>query len=218
MKFIGITGGVGAGKTEILSYLREKPNSKVLLADEIAHKLMVPGTKCYNQIAECFVEEDIFEEQIFDGVMNEVEFTLILENPPFDRKKLAEVIFSDPKKREEINKIIHPAVKEYVKKQYYMELEKGELDLLVLEAALLIEEDYDEICDEIWYIYTSEETRSKRLMESRGYSKEKVKQIFKSQLSEKEFREGTQVTIDNNGYLVETYNQIEKALRRNSNE
>ena len=206
MRFIGITGGVGAGKSAILSYLAQKPRTKVMLADEIAHELMKPGTDCYHKIVERFAREDILGEQVFEGY------------PPFDKGKLAKVIFSDAKKREAMNAIVHPAVKEYVKEKYALELEKGQLDLLVLEAALLIEEEYDEICDELWYIYTSEENRRKRLTESRGYSQEKISQIFNSQLSETEFREGTQVTIDNNGDLEETYNQIEKALRRNANE
>ena len=60
MRFIGITGGVGAGKSAILSYLKEKPNTKVLLADEIAHELMMPGTECYEKIVARFAGEDIF--------------------------------------------------------------------------------------------------------------------------------------------------------------
>lgn len=201
MRFIGITGGVGAGKSAILSYLAEKPKTKVMLADEIAHDLMEPGTDCYNQIVERFAGEDI-----------------LAENGSFDRGKLAQVIFGNPAKREAMNAIVHPAVKEFVRQQYAFEVEKGELELLVLEAALLIEEDYGEICDELWYIYTSEANRRKRLKESRGYSDEKIDNIFKSQLSENEFRESTQVTIDNNGDLQETYQQIEKALRRKADE
>ena len=206
MRFIGITGGVGAGKSAILSYLAEKPNTRVMLADEIAHDLMEPGTDCYNQIVEEFQGLDILMET--DGN----------EPAPFDRIKLAQVIFSDANRREQMNGIVHPAVKEYVRQQYALELEKNELECLVLEAALLIEEEYDEICDELWYIYTSEENRRRRLKESRGYSDEKIDHIFKSQLSEEEFRASTQVTIDNNGDLEDTMKQIEKALRRKANE
>lgn len=198
MFFIGITGGVGAGKSAILSYLAQKPATKVLLADEIAHELMEPGTECYRKIVERFVGEDIFSAS-GDGA--------------FDRGKLAQIIFSDPVKREAMNGIVHPAVKEYVREVYQREKEAGELQLLILEAALLIEEKYDEICDELWYIYTSEKNRRKRLAESRGYSQAKIDAIFKSQLSEKEFREFTQITIDNNGDLGETYRQIEDALK-----
>lgn len=211
MKFIGITGGVGAGKSAILSYLAQKTNTKVMLADEIAHELMEPGTDCYRQIVETFAGEDIFAGQ------SESNSCLISDNEEhrsFDRKKLAQVIFSNAKKREQMNAIVHPAVKAYVREQYDKECQIGQTKLLILEAALLIEEKYDEICDELWYIYTSEENRRKRLVASRGYSQEKIDNIFKSQLSEEEFRKFTQVTIDNNGDLSETYRQIENALRR----
>lgn len=207
MRFIGITGGVGAGKSAILAYLAEKPNTKVLLADEIAHDLMEPGTDCYRRIVERFAGEDIFCASVATA-----------ENRPFHRGKLATVIFSNDKKRKDMNAIVHPAVKDYVQCVFQHEKKKGELELLILEAALLIEEDYGAICDELWYIYTSEENRRARLKESRGYSDEKIDNIFKSQLSEAQFRAGTQVTIDNNGDLEETFRQIENALRREANE
>ena len=217
MRFIGITGGVGAGKSAILSYLAEKSKTKVLLADEIAHELMEPGTDCYKKIVETFAGEDIFVDSAPKTFAGEGEVTDTVcaeqgEPPSFHRSKLAQVIFSDDKKREQMNAIVHPAVKDYVQKVYEEEAKEGQLDLLVLEAALLIEEKYDEICDELWYIYTNEANRRARLKASRGYSDEKIDQIFASQLSEAEFRAATKVTIDNNGDLEKTYRQIEAAL------
>ncbi len=201
MKFIGITGGVGAGKSKILDYLAGKPNVRVMLADEIAHDLMEPGTDCYESLRERFEREDIYCE---DG--------------HFDRIKLAAVIFSDEVKREQLNAIVHPAVKEYVKQQLLEERTQGQLQLLVLEAALLIEEHYDEICDELWYINTSRENRRVRLKESRGYSDAKVDQIFASQLSEEEYERHCKVVIDNNGLPEQTFAQIDEALRREAYE
>ena len=78
MKFIGITGGVGAGKSAVLAYLKERDGVRVMLADEIAHDLMNPGTSCYEEIKKQFAGEDVFCE---DGRL--------------DRGKLAAVIFSD---------------------------------------------------------------------------------------------------------------------------
>ena len=142
--------------------------------------------------------------------------------PAFDRGKLAQVIFSNEEKRERLNTIVHPAVKKYVKEQFQLERERGTIQVLVLEAALLIEEHYDEICDELWYIYTSEENRRARLKASRGYSDEKIDQIFKSQLSEEAFREAACEVIDNNGDREDTFRQIdialENALRRKTHE
>lgn len=195
MKFIGITGGVGAGKSEILSYLAKRPRTRVMLADEIAHDLMEPGTDCYDEICTAFSGEDIF-----------------LPEGGFDRKKMAVVIFSDEKKRELMNGIVHPAVKKYVIAEAEKERQRGEISLLVLEAALLIEEHYDAICDELWYIYTREDIREKRLIASRGYSPEKVHQIFASQLAEEVYRSHCKVVIDNNGTVEETYRQMDLAL------
>lgn len=195
MKFIGITGGVGAGKSEILSYLGKKTGVRVMLADEIAHELMEVGTDCYKCLRQTFNDEDIWNS---DG--------------SFNREKLAKVIFSDKLKRDIMNSIVHPAVKEYVIRQQEYEKERGELSLLVLEAALLIEEHYDKICDELWYIYTSEENRRDRLKASRGYSDEKIDNIFKSQLSEEEYRKYCAVVIDNNGSVEAAFEQIDKAL------
>ncbi len=195
MRFIGITGGVGAGKSEILSYLGKKNGVRVMLADEIAHELMEAGTDCYKSLRQTFNDEDIWNS---DG--------------SFNREKLAKVIFSDKIKRDIMNSIVHPAVKEYVIRQQEYEKERGELSLLVLEAALLIEEHYDKICDELWYIYTSEENRRDRLKASRGYSDEKIDNIFKSQLSEEEYRKYCAVVIDNNGSVEAAFEQIDKAL------
>lgn len=197
MKFIGITGGVGAGKSEILSFLEKRQGTRVMLADDIAHELMEPETECYRKLKERFGDEDIYTK---DG--------------HFDRERLAAVIFSDAEKREALNAIVHPAVRTYIQKEAEKERENGELEYLVLEAALLIEEHYDEICDELWYIKAEEEIRRKRLKAARGYSDEKTDRIMESQLSDGEYEKHCKVVIDNNGRLDETLAQIDKALRR----
>ncbi|MDY5774332.1 MAG: dephospho-CoA kinase [Lachnospiraceae bacterium] len=195
MKFIGITGGVGAGKSAILEYIAANYNAKVMLADEIAHDLMMPGTKCYDTIKAEFAGEQIF---LADGNI--------------DRPRMAQVIFNDAGKRERMNGIVHPAVKDYILEIYREEQEKGELEYLILEAALLIEEHYDEICDELWYIYTSEENRRQRLKENRGYSDEKIDTIFKSQLTEEVYRKYCKVVIDNNHEPEAAFLQIRQQL------
>ena len=197
MKFVGITGGVGAGKTEILKFLAEQEKIEVMLADEIAHELMEPDGACYEKLKELFAGDAVF------GADGKIE-----------RNRMAEVIFSDAAKREKLNDIVHPAVKTYVMERVKKEREKKELRVLVLEAALLIEEEYDSICDELWYIYTTEENREKRLMQNRGYSKEKVAQIFKSQLTEETYRKYCRVVIDNNGTKEDAVRQVAELLKR----
>lgn len=195
MKFIGITGGVGAGKSAILDFIREHYRAKVVLADDLAKKLMEPGTACHKKLLAAFGGNGVFDE---DGVM--------------DREKMAALLFTKPEKRQEMNAIVHPAVKEEILRQVAAEREKGELSWFFLEAALLIEEHYDAICDELWYIYTSEEKRRQRLEQNRGYSPERIERMMASQLPEQVFFEHCAVVIDNNGTPEEAIRQVTEIL------
>ena len=208
MRFIGITGGVGAGKSEVLRFLAGRQHTRVMLADEIAHRLMEPKGRAYDKLCEEFAGEDIFEASV-DAAES---------RPYFDREKLARFIFEDDAGRERLNGIVHPAVKGYVREQALFERERGELTLLVLEAALLIEEKYDEICDELWYIDTDEKVRRSRLKASRGYSDARIDQIFASQMKAEAYRSACRIVIDNNGEWESTREQIERALRREADE
>ena len=190
MMTIGITGGVGAGKSQILSYIEERYNSKVIRADEVAHLLEEPGHECYDRIV-ALLGSDVLQE---DGAI--------------DKKKMVAVIFNDKEKLSGINAIIHPEVKKYIIEQIQTEKKAEVIDFLFIEAALLIEEHYDEIVDEMWYIHTDIEIRSKRLAQSRQYSAERIANIMRGQLSEEEFRKHCSVVIINNGDLEETYKQI----------
>ncbi len=195
MKFIGITGGVGAGKSTILAYLRKNYRVRTLVADEAAHEIMEPGYDCYVRLQKEFAQEKIW-----------------LHNGRFNRQRLAEIIFADEEKRERLNSIVHPAVKEYILKEVEKERRSGSTDYVVLEAALLIEDGYDKICDELWYVYVTEENRRKRLIENRGYSDEKIEKMFAAQLSEGEYRRHCQVIIDNNGPVSQVYLQLAQLL------
>ena len=194
MKFIGLTGGVGAGKTTVLKAMKQMYRVRILIADEIAHEQMEPGTMCYKKLQEAFGGCDIWRD---DGSI--------------DRPKLAQVLFSDGEKRRRLNGIVHPAVKDYILDEVERERQKGDHDYVILEAALLIEDHYDVLCDEMWYVYASPQTRKKRLMADRGYSEQKVEQIFASQLSDEPYRKYCQVVIDNDRdgqYVLQQIKQL----------
>ena len=193
MKVFGITGGVGAGKSEVLTYLGQNYDATVIQADEAGYLVMLPGGECYGEIVKLFGRQ------------------ITTETGELDRKRIAEIVFQDEEKLKALNAIVHPAVKRYIKKAIAA-AEKAGTEYVFVEAALLIEEKYDEICDELWYIYTREEIREARLMESRGYSREKVQQIFSSQLKEAEYRKHCSVVIDNNEGLEEMHRQIDAAV------
>ncbi|MDD3277893.1 MAG: dephospho-CoA kinase [Lachnospiraceae bacterium] len=193
MKIIGITGGVGSGKTEVLEYLARNYECTVIQADEAAHLLMKPGKACYPKVVALLGPGFVDEE----GELN--------------RPKVSSVVFRDPGLREKINGIVHPAVKEYITKQIKNEEKEG-TPYFFIEAALLIEDKYDEICDELWYIYADEQVRRERLMESREYTAHKIDEIIASQLSEDEFEEHCNFTIDNSGELEEMIRQIDQRM------
>ena len=84
---------------------------------------------------------------------------------------------------------------------------------MVVEAALLLEDHYDAFCDKVWYIHTDREIRIERLMNSRGYTREKAGNIIARQATEEFFREHADYIIQNNGDLDETWRQIEEGIR-----
>ena len=120
-----------------------------------------------------------------------------------DRELIAKIVFENKEMLAKMNGIVHPAVKEYIKKAIKRE-EENETNIFIVEAALLIEDKYDEICDELWYIYADEETRMERLKQNRGYSEEKCRSIFRNQLSEEEFSDHCDFEIDNSDDFEKT--------------
>ena len=195
MKIIGITGGVGSGKSRVLSYIEETYPCTICQADHVAWELQKPGVSGYVQIVEYFGKKVLNEDQTLN------------------RKALGEIVFSNEKELHRLNEIMHPAVKTRICELITEHKQRG-TKLFVLEAALLIEEHYDEICDELWYIYTDEQNRRERLKISRGYSDEKIDSMMKTQLSEEMFRKKCKVVIDNSRDFEYTCVQIQEAIKK----
>lgn len=194
MKVIGITGGVGCGKSTVLAMLKELCKAYMVMADEVAKELMQPDAAGFSQVVDFFGAE------------------ILNQDGEIDRPKLARIIFDSPNKRMVLNSIIHPLVKKTIMETITHLRIEGTVDYVFVEAALLIEEHYEVICDELWYVYAPVEMRRKRLKESRGYSDEKIKRMLKSQLSEMQFREKCSVVIDNGKGLDFTRAQLVKLL------
>lgn len=194
MRLIGITGGVGAGKTTILEYIRAHYLCRIYLADEVAHAVKEPGQPCYEALV-ALLGREILEE---DGRIH--------------KGRMAERIFRDESLLEQVNAIVHPAVQNFLLEKIKEARQEGRAELFFIEAALLIECGYGDIVDEMWYIHAGEDVRRKRLGESRGYSPEKTEQIIQSQLTEQQFRAGSDFVIDNSGTPEESYRQIRRRL------
>ena len=124
MKVIGITGGVGAGKSEVLAFLSKHYNCRVIMADRVAHQLEEPGGRCYEPLL-ALLGSDVLT---LDGRI--------------DRQKMAARIFGDSLMLQQVNAIVHPAVKEYLLEQIAQERAAKKFAYLFIEAALLLEEGY----------------------------------------------------------------------------
>ena len=191
MKIIGITGGVGAGKSTVLDYLREQFHAYVIQADQVGHQVMEPGEICYSQVIALFGEH------------------ILKKDKTIDRKVVSDVVFGNEEKLKKLNGIIHPAVRQSVLEEIQLQKEK-KTAIVVVEAALLLEEHYEKFCDKVWYVHTDREIRINRLMENRGYSREKSESIISSQAPDEYFAKHADYIIRNNG---DTWLQVEEGIR-----
>ena len=189
MRFIGITGGIGAGKSEIIKYIEKHYKCRVYLADDVAKKVREKGTDCYEKLLDLLGEE----------ALN-------------DSRKMAAMLFENDELLEKVNSIIHPAVNDYLLSELDDAKKRGDCDYFLVEAALLIECGYKKLVDEMWYVYADENTRIERLMNARGYTKEKALSIIDNQLSDEEFRKGSDFIIDNSGSLEDSYKAVREKL------
>lgn len=195
MKVIGITGGVGCGKSFIMEQLQERYQAGIILTDLVAHDLMEPGGVSYQEIVVCFGTK-ILEP---DGKIN--------------RQALGSIVFQDKEALLKLNSITHPNVKKEVIRRIEEMKRAKEVSIIMVEAALLIEEHYDEICDELWFIDASDEVRIKRLMEKRGYTKEKCLSIMSNQLQRERFLEHCGRVIYNDKTKEDAVAQLDAIMK-----
>jgi dephospho-CoA kinase len=191
---IGITGGIGAGKSTVLGYIKEHYNCRIIFSDDVGNEIKKKGYPAYDALVELLGEEVLGE----DGEI--------------DRAKMASAIFNNKNKLKNVNNILHPAVNTFIINIIESEKKACKLDFVFVEAALLIENGYDKIADELWYVYASEDVRRKRLKASRGYSEEKITDIFEKQLDDATFRKYCSFVIDNSADLEEAARQIDEKL------
>ena len=218
---IGVTGGVGAGKSSVLKILEEQFNAKIIMADDVAKELMEPGGASYEAVVKAFGDEILVKDEDAScddnkNAADEVNTSLKPDKRerPIDRKKLAQIIFNDDEKLALVNSLTHPKVKEEILsriKRFYHEDKNA---LIVVEAALLIEAGYEDILDSLWIVTVDPEVRIERLMRDRGYTREKCLSIMDNQLSDEEFKAHGDVFIDNSYTRENTAKQVAEAIQK----
>lgn len=196
MKVIGITGGIGSGKSLVANILREKHGAYIINTDRIAKEQMEVGGVSYQGVIE-FFGKDILSE---DGSIH--------------RGRLAEIVFHDKEKLLKLNELTHPLVLKAVKEEIHSMESKGDVPFFAIETALMIESGYDSACDEVWYVYAQEAHRRKWLMKERNYSEERIASVFESQSKAEDFRRKFPMVIENTGDINLLEQQVEQLLNR----
>lgn len=191
MMVLGLTGGVGAGKSRILELFSKDYGAQVIQADLVARKLEDPG------------------QPGLTGLVSLFGTGILQKDGTLDRKGFAERIFGNPEALKRVNALIHPLTWNEIKRQ----IRESSADLIVVEAALF-DERSREVCQYLLYVDTQDEIRIQRLMENRGYSRGKCLDIMKNQADRSRFLELADFVIDNSGSLEGSRQQIRQILKK----
>jgi dephospho-CoA kinase len=189
---IGLTGGIASGKSTVSNMIK-KMGIRVVDADQIAREVVEVGKPAYDQIVKAFGS----------GILQ--------ADRSINREKLGGLIFSDQTKREQLNQIVHPAVRKEMINQVEDEKHR-QSKAVVLDIPLLFESKLTYMVDQTILVYVDEQTQLKRLMERNGYSEEEATMRIQSQLPLKEKRELADKIIDNNGSINQTEEQLHQII------
>ncbi|SHO49809.1 dephospho-CoA kinase [Anaerocolumna xylanovorans DSM 12503] len=194
VKVIGLTGGIGSGKSEAARILVEAYGALLLNTDRIAHDFMEKGGISYELIVEYFGK----------GILD--------AEGKIDRGKLGREVYQNPAKLKVLNSFTHPPVMEYVRNKIKEAKEGGSYPFICVETALPREAALDDFCDEIWYVNAEKEVRKERLQNSRNFNSDKFEQVLKNQFSEEEYKKISTHILTNNDTLENLKDQIDKLL------
>ena len=187
MIVIGLTGGIGTGKSEVARIL-EEIGAYIIDADRLGHSAYLPHSEIWEEVV----------KEFGDGVL--------LPDEEIDRKKLGSFVFNDPVQLAKLNEIMHPRMGQMVANI----IEGLDAEVVVVEAALLLEAGWDALVDEVWCTGASEDVVIDRLKARNGLDKEEAQKRINAQMSVDERKSRSQVMIENNGDLAQLTTVIEQ--------
>lgn len=191
---IGLTGSIATGKSTVASMFMDL-GIPVIDADRIAREVVEPGEEAYKKVVETFGEE------------------ILLEDRSLNRPKLGRIVFSDEEKRNQLNSIVHPAIRKRMLEKRDAYLKKGER-CVVLDIPLLFESKLEHFVDKIIVVYVDENVQLKRLLERNQLTKEEALQRIRSQMPVKDKLELADAAIDNNGTIEHSFKQLKEILQK----
>ncbi len=194
MRTIGLTGGIGSGKSAVSDILRDL-GAFVIDADVVAHEVYRPGSDGWREVVEAFGSE------------------IAAPSGDIDRGKLAAIVFGDAAQLERLNRIVHPRTRDLVAARLGQAEKSGET-AAVVEAAILFEAGWEDMFDEVWVVTAPSEIAVRRVAESRGTDAESVRSRMRAQMSNKDRLSRADAAIDNSRSLDDLKARVTKAWDR----
>ena len=200
MLTIGLTGGIGSGKSTVSKFLAEL-GAPIIDADKVGHAIYQPDGPAYQDMIDAFGRG------------------ILAPDGAIDRKKLGPIVFADPAALKRLNSIVHPKMFAQMREMVAAMRARGERKPIVIEAAILIEANWQTLFDEIWLVIASKERVIERVERDRGMKPEQTEARIRAQLSDDERRRHAALVVTNDGTLEELRAQVETlwqgAMRRN---
>jgi dephospho-CoA kinase len=194
MLVIGLTGGIGTGKSEVSRILGDL-GATVINADQVGHEAYTPHSQIWREVVAAFGE----------GILQ--------PSGEIDRKRLGAIVFSEPDARARLNSIMHPRMAEMISQQIGELREQG-VELVVLEAALMVEAGWNSLVDEVWVTDAPEEHVLERLRQRNSLSEEEIRSRISSQLPFEERARHARAVVHNSGSLAELRDKVESLWSR----
>ncbi|HHK5547031.1 TPA: dephospho-CoA kinase [Bacillus thuringiensis] len=191
---IGLTGGIASGKSTVSEMFREL-SIPVIDADVIAREVVEQGKPAYNKIVELFGAE------------------VLQQDGELDRPRLGSIVFYNEEKRLQLNKIVHPAVREEMNRQKEMYIKEG-VQAVVLDIPLLFESKLTSLVDRILVVAVKPHTQLERLMKRNNFSEEEATARIQSQMPLEEKVKNADEVINNDGTIMGTKTQLQVILKK----
>ena len=190
MLTIGLTGGIGSGKSTVAKMLAEL-GAPSFDADKVGHGIYLPGAPAYQDVIAAFGSG------------------IVAPDGTIDRKKLGPIVFADPAQLRRLESIVHPRMFERMGEMVAEMRAKGVTAPIVIEAAILIEAHWQPLFDEIWLVVAPREAVVARVELERGLKPEQTEARIKAQLSDEERRKEASIEIDNSGTIEQLRVEVE---------
>ncbi len=194
MKTIGLTGGIGSGKSTV-SQILAGLGAFVIDADKVGHEIYLPGREAWRQVIAAFGQ------------------VILAPDQTIERKKLGAIVFGSEAARKQLNAIVHPLMFQDIRRRIEEKRADGFTQPIVVEAAILIEANWLPLADEVWVVVTNKNAVIERVATQRGMAAKETEARITSQLSDAERLKYAHVVIMNDGSQDDLVKKVQEAWR-----